>query len=32
MKKINKWVPVKLADKKHRVAVREELNGIGVYI
>ena len=32
MKKINKWIPVKLADKKHRVATREELYNVGVCI
>jgi hypothetical protein len=32
MKKINKWVPVKLADRKQRVSTQDELNGIGRYI
>ena len=32
MRRINKWIPIKMADRKHRVATREELNDIGMHI
>ena len=31
MQKINKWVPIRLAERKQHVTTRNELNGLGVY-